>query len=87
MKVAGAPGHRDRFRSGKINDEPKYLQMIRSFKDKGLPGHLGGKIKQELVLSKLETIRYRTASGSGSPSGQPAWGGGSDRPFAVDRNF
>jgi len=67
MKVAGAPGHRDRFRSGKINDEPKYLQMIRSFKDKGLRGHLGGKIKQELGLSKLGTIRYRTASGSDRP--------------------
>src|SRR6059058_1296420 len=41
--------------------------MIRSFKDKGLRGHLGGKIKQELVLSKLGTIRYRTASGSDRP--------------------
>ena len=43
------------------------LQMIRSFKDKGLRGHLGGKIKQELGLSKLGTIRYRTASGSDRP--------------------
>src|SRR5436853_3530603 len=66
MKVAGAPGHRDRFRR-RINDEPNYLQMIRSFKDKGLREHLGGKIKQELGLSKLGTIRYRTASGSDRP--------------------
>src|SRR5438094_5817907 len=49
MKVAGAPGHRDRFRSGRINDEPKYLQMIRSFKDKGLRGHLGGKLSKNWV--------------------------------------
>src|SRR5438477_7219932 len=27
-------------------------------------------------------LRYRTASGPGSPRGQPAWGGGCDRPFA-----
>ena len=30
-------------------------------------GILGGKIKQELGLSKLGTIRYRTASGSDRP--------------------
>src|SRR5256886_14105382 len=41
--------------------------MIRSFKHKGLRGHLGGKIKQEPGLSKLGTIRYRTASGSDRP--------------------
>src|SRR6266508_1891765 len=29
---------------------------------------------------------YRTASGPGSPSGQPAWGGGSDRPIDLTSN-
>src|SRR5205814_3314818 len=57
--------------SGKINDEPKCLQMIRSFKDKGLPGHLGGKIKQELVLQNWGPFVTEPRADRGPQAGSP----------------
>src|SRR2546430_6249713 len=41
-----------------------------------------GTSESALVLLNFAS-RYRTASGPGSPSGQPAWGGGCDRPLGT----
>src|SRR5205814_1923806 len=48
----------------------------------------GRSVIKDASVASLMTVdsnrtRFRTASGPGSPSGQPAWGGGCDRPLGT----
>jgi hypothetical protein len=64
----------------------RIIKLAASLPKSAARRHVPAKTENKVVrhYHLMGAINYRTGSGPGSPSGQPAWGGGSDLAVATD---